>query len=172
MDRRQFLLGASGVLGSLAGCGEPAASDPPAATGTPTEPPTDTLSPTRTEPPTDTPTSMDTPTPTGTPEPTATEATDPDQVVLVGPDGAFRFDPASFTVQTGDTVKWTWESGGHNVVPASQPSGADWEGTPDGPGTTYPGGYTDSHTFETAGAYEYYCAPHRSVGMTGSFTVE
>lgn len=153
MDRRQFVvLGASGLIAALAGCSGT----------TPTEAPTDTTRPTRS------PTS----TPADTAEPTATEATDPAQVVAVAPDGTTRFDPESFTVAVGDTVRWVWRSGGHNVVPDGRPSGESWSGTPGGAGETYPGGYAYSHTVKTAGAYEYYCAPHRSIGMTGSFTVE
>jgi len=38
-------------------------------------------------------------------------------------------------------------------------------------GETYGSGHTHSHTFETAGEYSYRCVPHRTQGMTGSFTV-
>lgn len=55
---------------------------------------------------------------------------------------------------------------------ASTPEDSTWSGTPGGDGTTYDTGYVYEYTFEVAGEYEYYCAPHRSLGMTGSFTVE
>lgn len=90
--------------------------------------------------------------------------------VAVGADGA-RFDPEAFEVEVGGTVTWVWEGSGHNVRPSSQPDGANWSGTEGGDGTTYNSGHTYEYTFEVAGEYEYYCAPHRSFGMTGSFTV-
>ncbi|MFB6308299.1 MAG: plastocyanin/azurin family copper-binding protein, partial [Haloarculaceae archaeon] len=116
-----------------------------------------------------TPTPAPTDTTTSTPTDTATPTPAGDQIVEVGVDG-FNFGPDSFTISTGDTVTWVW--GNHNVVPATTPDGAEWSGTPGAPDRTFDSGYTYSHTFEVAGTYEYYCAPHRSVGMTGSFTVE
>ena len=123
---------------------------------------------------TDTPTPTDgaTPAPTDSPTPTATPTeSDVAQVVRVAADSDLTFAPESFAVATGETVRWVWEGGGHNVVPDSTPSGSDWEGTPGGSGDTYDEGYEYSHTFEVAGEYEYYCAPHRSLGMEGSFTI-
>ncbi|WP_346430010.1 plastocyanin/azurin family copper-binding protein [Haloarcula regularis] len=32
-------------------------------------------------------------------------------------------------------------------------------------------GHTYAYTFEVPGEYAYFCRPHRSLGMTGSFTV-
>jgi len=92
--------------------------------------------------------------------------------VTVGPDGDFRFAPDVVRIAVGDTVTWEWASGGHNVVPTAQPGGADWGGTEDGSGTTYAAGHEHSHTFTVAGRYEYHCAPHQSLGMTGSVVVE
>ncbi|MFC7193430.1 plastocyanin/azurin family copper-binding protein [Halosimplex aquaticum] len=71
----------------------------------------------------------------------------------------------------GETVVWVWHSSGHNVRPESTPSGSDFSGTAGGDDRLYDEGHTLSHTFEVAGEYEYYCNPHRSAGMTGSFTV-
>lgn len=90
--------------------------------------------------------------------------------VSVGADGA-RFDPETFEVRVGGTVTWVWEGSGHNVRPSGRPDGANWSGTDGGDGTTYNGGHTHEYTFDVAGEYEYYCAPHRTFGMTGSFTV-
>ena len=92
--------------------------------------------------------------------------------VVVGPDGNLVFDPAELTVEVGQTVTWTWESDMHNIVVESQPDGASWEGTEGGESQTYDSGHEYEFTFETAGTYEYVCAPHRSAGMTGSVTVE
>ena len=81
------------------------------------------------------------------------------------------FDPAELTIATGTTVNFVWESDLHNIVVDSQPEGAGWEGTEGGPGTTYDTGHTYSHTFETAGTYEYACEPHRAAGMLGTVVV-
>jgi len=92
--------------------------------------------------------------------------------VVVAPEGDLAFDPGTVTVAVGDTVRWEWDGSGHNVRPDSRPDGADWTGTPGGAGETYDSGHEYAHTFEVAGRYEYYCAPHRSVGMTGAVVVE
>lgn len=136
--------------------------------GTPTDTRTATETPTRTA--SETPTRSATETPAESPTPTATP--EADQTVVVGPNDTFTFDPSSFTVQAGDTVLWTWDSSGHNVRPSNTPDGSNWTGTPGGDGTTYNEGYTYRYTFDATGSYEYYCAPHRQFGMTGSFQVE
>ncbi|NHN41456.1 halocyanin [Halorubellus sp. JP-L1] len=106
---------------------------------------------------------------------TATETTppeerEPDQVVEVAPDG-FRFEPETFAIDAGDTVHWQWTDTGHNVRVREKPEGSDWTGTPGSASDTYAEGYLLAHTFEAAGDYECYCAPHQSLGMEGSFTV-
>lgn len=189
--RRRTFLQRSSVLAALglAGCtGDdqgPTETAPPATDTRSATPGTgpDTVSPdasptpsptqaatTASEPPTETdaPTSTPTRTPTETPTPTPRPAVD--QEVKVGP-GSLSFEPASFEIPTGGSVRWIWESSGHNVRPSTMPDGSDWSGTEGGDGTTYDAGYTYTYTFEVAGTYEYYCAPHRSAGMTGSFTV-
>lgn len=176
MRRRAILRqGAIFVAAGLAGCagggGETPTATVPEPTDTPTPTPdamtaSPTSSPTPAETPTDTATATATATPTATPIPTESA----DQKVEVGP-GTLRFKPASFEIPTGGTVRWVWESGGHNVRPSDTPNGAEWSGTPGGDGTTYDAGHTYTYSFEVAGTYDYYCAPHRSAGMTGTFTV-
>ncbi|WP_227355917.1 plastocyanin/azurin family copper-binding protein [Haladaptatus salinisoli] len=92
--------------------------------------------------------------------------------VAVGPDGTLQFDPAAARISCGTAVTWAWESNTHNVVPESQPDGANWKGTPGVPSKTFDSGYTYTHTFETVGEYEYYCQPHKSAGMIGKLIVE
>jgi len=182
-------LGLAGCQGggdsSGTGADTPTATTRPTPTGRPDAGDTDTPTPASTETSTATDAATGTPTPGPTPAstetPTATDAatgtptTTPAEVartVEVGPDGdQFAFVPDSFEVSTGDTVAWVWRSGGHNVRVESEPGGSGWTGTPGDSDDTYDAGYTHSHTFATAGDYEYYCAPHRSLGMTGSFTV-
>lgn len=98
------------------------------------------------------------------------EEREPDQVVEVAPDG-FQFVPETFTIDAGDTVHWEWKDAGHNVRVREQPEDSDWTGTPGGPSDTYGEGYLHAHTFEAAGEYECFCAPHQTLGLEGSFTV-
>jgi len=144
-SRRQFVAAlTAGVTGALAGCG---GSD----SGAPTEDGTET------------PTAGESPTPTET-----SGATEVAQAVAVAADG-FNFSPANFEVAAGDTVRWEWENGGHNVKADTVPDGSDWSGTAGS--DLFSSGHTYSYTFETPGEYSYYCQPHRGSGMTGSFTV-
>ncbi len=99
--------------------------------------------------------------------------------VTVGPGGSFTFSPASLSIKVGDTVTWTWATGGHDVVSCMP-------GTPDGkfcsPSDTAPcdanatpvsnAGATYKHTFTTAGTFPYFCRPHAGAGMTGTITVQ
>lgn len=143
MDRRT-LLGRAAALGTalLAGCAGAGDGATPTETASPTSEPT--------------------------PEPTQTAASGVAQTVDVGPSGALRFEPANFTIEAGDTVRWTFRSSGHNV----KADGASWTGTPGEQFDTLEVGATYEHTFTVAGDYDYFCAPHQSAGMVGSFTVE
>ncbi|WP_436926318.1 plastocyanin/azurin family copper-binding protein [Halosimplex amylolyticum] len=201
MDRRQLLrTGAAALAAALAGCGDgdgtateeppadggggdstPSPTTAPAGGGGTTAPPDETSRPESTPTASATPTGTSETTPTATAAPTAsptstaatTSTATPRQAaqVVAVADGALAFDPESFEISTGETVVWVWHSSGHNVRPESTPSGSDFSGTAGGDDDLYDEGHTLSHTFEVAGEYEYYCNPHRSVGMTGSFTV-
>lgn len=169
MDRREFVaMVTAGTAAALAGCSgdgtttpsETPSEDTPRGTGTATS----TDGPTATE----TPTPTDEPTPTETPTPTPTP-TGVDAIVEVGPDASLRFEPESVTVATGDTVRWVWRGGGHNVSPRSTPDGASWSGTPGS--ETFGEGYTYEHAFEVAGTHEYACDPHGGAGMVGEVVV-
>jgi len=74
-----------------------------------------------------------------------------------------KFVPGTATIAVGDTVKFVWEGGFHDVkFSDGKASGAP---TADA-GTTY------SRTFDAAGTYSYICSVHESVGMKGSITVQ
>ncbi|WP_433627896.1 plastocyanin/azurin family copper-binding protein [Halomicrococcus sp. NG-SE-24] len=81
------------------------------------------------------------------------------------------FEPQEISVTPGTTVKWVWEGNGHNIVVQNQPSGSNWQGTEGGESKLYDSGHTHEHTFEATGSYEYYCAPHKALGMTGTISV-
>jgi plastocyanin len=166
MDRRTTLRAIGvGLLSALAGCGDAGdGGQTPTQTEAPT---TTTTTPRATETPPPTATATETATVTATPTATPVDAA---QVVDVA-DGEFRFEPDSFEITTGDGVLWVWRSSNHNIVPNSIPDGSDWGGTEGGSRTTYERGHVSAFRFTTPGEYTYYCAPHRSAGMTGSFTV-
>ncbi len=72
---------------------------------------------------------------------------------------AQRFNAASITITAGDTVRWEWFNGAHDVQGYNVPglsSGA--RGGIDTAGETY------SFTFPTAGTYTYYCDEHAGPG--------
>jgi plastocyanin len=80
-----------------------------------------------------------------------------------------RFDPATITVNAGNTINWFWPVGsaGHNIVPDDGNAPAT-SGAP----ASYPK-YL-SFTFANPGVYRYHCAVHGGpggVGMAGSVTV-
>ena len=75
------------------------------------------------------------------------------------------FDPVSFSVQVGDTIKWTLVAGLHTTTSTSVPAGAaTWNYAFTGPGDTY------SYVVTVEGVYEYVCLNHP--GMNGSFSTQ
>jgi halocyanin-like protein len=88
--------------------------------------------------------------------------------VKVGTDangGGFGFGPAAVHVDKGTTVKfeWTGNGGGHNVIAE--------DGTFDSGTAVAAAGVNFEYTFEEGGVYNYYCQPHKSLGMKGSIVV-
>lgn len=79
--------------------------------------------------------------------------------------GAYGFSPAAIRVSPGTTVVWTWtgEGGVHDVVSTDDSFASE---------RVRAEGHTFSHTFEEAGTYEYFCTPHRAMGMKGAVVVE
>ncbi|MCU4741774.1 cupredoxin domain-containing protein [Natronoglomus mannanivorans] len=75
------------------------------------------------------------------------------------------FEPEDLTIEPGTTVEWIWEgSAQHNINPTEQPDGADWEGHVE---LQDSGEY--EHTFDVEGDYAYTCDPHP--GMDGTISV-
>ncbi len=98
----------------------------------------------------------------------ALDAPEGTEVVEVGPDGNYVFDPEELTISPGTTVRFVWLSGTHNVAVSSQPADADWSGHE----TIEGRGFSFEYTFEVPGRYEYVCTPHQAQGMTGAIIVE
>ena len=99
---------------------------------------------------------------------TETTAGEVHEVSMVSSDdGEYYFDPIGLHVQPGDTIRWTIESGSHNVVAYDEriPEGAEaFE-------TEIISEGSHELTFSTEGTYDYYCMPHQSLGMVGRFVV-
>jgi len=88
--------------------------------------------------------------------------------------GSFYFDPVGLHVEPGDTVEWVNESGQHSTTSYTSdnprydgdrriPSDAEsWNS-----GVFEEAGATFSYTFEVEGTYDYYCIPHKTLGMVG-----
>lgn len=81
--------------------------------------------------------------------------------VRVAPNGEPRFEPQVVEIDPGDTVRFVWDSDGHNLVPVNMPDGADWEGVPE----VKDEGFEHTHTFEVEGAYEIISEPGASQNM-------
>lgn len=95
--------------------------------------------------------------------------------INVGPGGANTFVPQTATINVGDTIKWVWGSGGHNVVSGTggtadnkfcSPANANCATA-----AVSANGFSYSFTFTTKGSYPYFCKPHVNAGMTGTITV-
>lgn len=170
MERREYLarIGASSSLAivALAGCGAPgdgAAATPSVtetATGVETGSPTGTVTETPTEEPTQTPTGGAT-----------------NEIAMMTEGSNYNFDPIGLYVEPGETITWVNESGGHSSTayttenPASNvrriPDDAEgWNS-----GTLTEQGAEFSHTFDVEGTYDYYCIPHKTLGMVGRLVV-
>lgn len=96
--------------------------------------------------------------------------------VQVGP--GFSFSPAQITVDLGDTVRWVWAGGEHNVVSGAggDPDGNFDSGLPvDDPGLTFEVTFDQPFLDDNPmpdNVYPYYCEPHFFFGMVGDVTVE
>ncbi len=76
--------------------------------------------------------------------------------VDVGGAAGNNFAPPSVTIKVGQTVRWTWIGGTHNVVSGTGCAGDDGNFRS---GVPVAGGSFD-HVFEKAGTFPYYCEAH------------
>jgi plastocyanin len=79
-----------------------------------------------------------------------------------------QFDPASLTINIGDTVRWTNTSGFHNVNATT----VTFPNNPESFGRSVDANWTFLHDFTIAGTYEYQCDAHYSMAMTGVIVVQ
>ncbi len=83
-----------------------------------------------------------------------------------------RFEPATLTIEVGDTVRWDWVGGRHNVVNGEGPPGAQDDGEIFDSGLpTGDTGTVFEHTFEEEGVFPYYSEPDFFFNMRGVITV-
>jgi len=159
MERRQVLraagFAATAGLTGLAGCSSPSSD-------TETEPPA-----------TDTPAEA-----TETAEATATPSGSGGATVEMLTEGEeYYFDPIGLAVEPGTTVTFENVSGGHSATAYDESNdSASVNRIPEGASAFDSGilseeGATFEHTFETAGTYDYFCIPHKSLGMVGRIVV-
>jgi plastocyanin len=71
-----------------------------------------------------------------------------------------RFSPSTMTISVGDSVC------AHNADGTTHTfTGPSWDTGDMGPGAVR------SLRFDTAGTFDFYCTPHKAIGMTGTLTV-
>lgn len=98
-------------------------------------------------------------------------------VLMVTEGDAYYFDPIGLLVEAGDTVTFANDSGSHSATAYEEGNGqSSVTRIPDGAAAFDSGilsdhGATFDHTFETTGTYDYYCTPHKGLGMVGRIVV-
>ncbi|MDY6819398.1 MAG: plastocyanin/azurin family copper-binding protein [Halobacteriales archaeon] len=91
--------------------------------------------------------------------------------------GQYYFDPIGLAVDPGTTVTFRNENGSHSATAYQADNGyASTTRIPEGAegfdsGTLTTEGETYEHTFETEGTYDYFCIPHKTLGMVGRIVV-
>jgi plastocyanin len=66
----------------------------------------------------------------------------------------FEFQPRALRIEPGDSVTWTFVTGGHTTT--SNPRQAEsWDSQAQSAGASF------EHTFDTPGRYQYVCIPHQ-----------
>ncbi|WP_411965921.1 plastocyanin/azurin family copper-binding protein [Haloferax sp. YSMS24] len=77
------------------------------------------------------------------------------------------FDPIGLYVEPGTTVRFEITAGAHSATAYADRIPSD--ARPFDSGTISEGSY--EYTFEKSGTYDYYCIPHKSLGMVGRIVV-
>jgi|AntRauTorcE11898_2_1112593.scaffolds.fasta_scaffold01641_3 plastocyanin len=167
--RRNYLklVSGSATAGTvaLAGCSGGESTD--------TEGASDTEAPTDTEMGTETETAA----PTGT-DVSCEESNETYTVEMGGSGhGPFFFDPVGLYVKPGDTVEFVNDTGGHSATSyAEELDSSDVTRIPEdaeafNSGTLNDVGASWQYTFTVEGTYDYFCIPHKGLGMIGRIVV-
>jgi plastocyanin len=102
---------------------------------------------------------------------------DSSTVMMVTEGSEYYFDPIGLFVESGETVTFEIQSGSHSATAYKEgTSSASVTRIPDGAETfnsetLSEQGATYEHTFETTGTYDYFCIPHKSLGMVARIVV-
>ena len=102
---------------------------------------------------------------------------DSNTVLMLTEGSEYYFDPIGLFVEAGETVTFEIESGSHSATAYSEDtSSASVTRIPDGAAAfnseiLSEQGATYEHTFETTGTYDYFCIPHKTLGMVGRIIV-
>lgn len=167
MRRRTFLSAVSGVgVGGLAGCNAPSAS-----TGTELAEETATERTAGNDATAGTATQGGTTGEGGTATEQETQGGATETVQMVTEGSEYYFDPIGLFVESGDTVEWVIESGAHSSTAyAESLDSADVTRIPEqaepwNSGILTSSGESFSYTFEVTGTYDYFCIPHKALGM-------
>jgi plastocyanin len=95
------------------------------------------------------------------------------EVEMVSEGTEYYFDPIGLRVEPGDTVRWVNVEGAHSATSYDDGNGGATETRiPEGAeawnsGTMTEQGATFEYTFEEEGTYDYFCIPHKTLGMIG-----
>lgn len=102
---------------------------------------------------------------------------DSNRVLMVTEGSQYYFDPIGLLVEQGDSVTFQIKRGNHSATAYQEGHGpASVTRIPDAAeefdsGTLSEQGATFEHTFETVGTFDYYCLPHKSLGMVDRIVV-
>ncbi|WP_135828461.1 plastocyanin/azurin family copper-binding protein [Halorussus halobius] len=94
-------------------------------------------------------------------------------VAMITEGDEYYFDPIGLFVEPGTTVEWVNESGSHSATAYDEGTGGaevtriPEDAEPWDSGTFTEEGATFSYTFEVEGTYDYFCIPHKTLGMVG-----
>lgn len=104
----------------------------------------------------------------------AMDSTGTKTVKMITDGDDFYFDPIGLYVEPGETVTWVNVSDDHSATAYGH--GATVTRIPDD-ATAFDStvlsqeGATYDHTFEVQGTYDYFCIPHKQLGMVGRIVV-
>jgi len=93
------------------------------------------------------------------------------QVAMITEGSEYYFDPIGQFVEPGTTVEWVNESGAHSSTAYAEGNGGAEvtripdEADPWNSEILSEEGATFSYTFEVQGTYDYFCIPHKTLGM-------
>ena len=93
------------------------------------------------------------------------------QIQMVTQNSDYYFDPIGLFVEPGTTVEWVLESGTHSTTAyAESNTGANvtripQDAEPWDSGILSEQGASFSYTFDVTGTYDYFCIPHKTLGM-------